>query len=333
MISCPEITPVKTNKPKECYAAWNNNDKDYKTTTSGGMATLFARKIIEDGGIVYGACMQNDGVVQHIRIEDNEELEKIKGSKYTFSSIVDCYSLIKKDIENEKKVLFIGTPCQVAAMKKMFSTSDLFYAIDLICHGTPPASYFQEYLSMINIEPADDLKVCFRNKRYWLTIHNKGNIVYLKRYNKDPYFFAFMNNLIFRENCYKCQYSCKERCGDITLGDFWGLNRDSSVMPEFVSCVFLNTLDGERMFNSVKDKCSYTVREVDEAINGNDNLKHASYRPKEKDTFNKYYIKSGFRVAIKHSSIYAKIQIENIKDFLLYPYRVFKYGKDYKKLL
>ena len=140
---CPEITPVKTNKPKECYAAWNNNDKDYKTTTSGGMATLFARKIIEDGGIVYGACMQNDGVVQHIRIEDNEELEKIKGSKYTFSSIVDCYSLIKKDIENEKKVLFIGTPCQVAAMKKMFSTSDLFYAIDLICHGTPPASYFQ----------------------------------------------------------------------------------------------------------------------------------------------------------------------------------------------
>lgn len=330
---CPEHISPTLNEPKECYAAWNKDAIDYQSTSSGGLATLLSKHVINCEGVVYGATMKNDGCVEHIRIDDIAQLENIKGSKYASSIIVDCFKMVKHDIEEGRKVLFIGTPCQTAAMTKVFSSYDNFFAVDLICHGTPPNIYFQEYLSSFNFEPSDDIKVTFRNKRYWLTIKKNGMTVYHKRYNKDPYFYAFMYNLIFRENCYGCQYSQSKRCSDITLGDFWGLNRDNKEIPEFVSCLLLNSKKGIKLFDGVKDLCMYEEREVSEAIAGNDNLKHPSIRPKEKDIFNSYYEKGGFENGLKHASVYKKIRMNYFYDFVLMPYRILKYGFRYRELL
>lgn len=328
---CPEINkPVKT-EPIKGYAAWSKSAEVYSSTTSGGIATTLSETVIQSGGVVYGASFSK-GYVKHIRICHVEALDKIKGSKYIQSNISDVFSQIEVDLKNGLSVLFIGTPCQTSAIKKAFLHYKELICIDLVCHGTPPKQYFFEYISRFKINDLEKLRVSFRNKRYYLEIYEDNREIYRKRYLQDPYFYGFMHDLLIRDNCHTCQYASRQRVSDITLGDFWGISNleHKSGYPDFVSCILINSETGMEMFNKVKMKLNYEEFPVNQVIERNPNLNFPTKRPIEKDIFYQNYSKYGFNKAIEMSTIPKKIKRNHLRDLILTPYRVLRYGLDYK---
>lgn len=331
---CPELNNIEKTYPIKCYVAWAKDSNIYNSTTSGGISTLLAEYFIKCSGVIYGASFNRNKMVEHIRIDTIKDLEFIKGSKYVQSSITNVFDQIRNDLDKKKDILFIGTPCQCAAIKRSFPKAENILYVDLICHGVPPKKYLKEYLMSFGFLNKDDINVSFRNKRYWLTIFKNKKIVYKKRYNQDPYFYGFMYNYLTRENCFHCQFSNIKRCSDITIGDFWGLHKDNDeCIPEFVSCVLINTIKGNETFSKIKNDCYFQERDIKEALLGNANLQHPSKRPKKKDAFNKNYQKYGLIGAMKKVGIYNNICINSIMNLLLIPYRLVKYGRNYKKLL
>ena len=154
-------------------------------------------------------------------------MEKLRGSKYVKSDIRDCYIRVRDDLRNGRKVLFTGTPCQVAGLKAFIGKDcqDLT-TVDLVCHGTPPFRYLKEYLDKKCSQGGSRKgwdKAVFRSGKFFLMkVYREGEIIYQKGAADDLYYSAFLDGMIFRSNCYHCQYACPERVGDLTIGDFWG---------------------------------------------------------------------------------------------------------------
>ena len=336
---CPEQVNVSLNYPKACYAAYAINKKDYNSTSSGGIGTVLSRCILQHtDGVVYGAAYNDDGMVEHIRVENEKDLERLKGSKYVQSCMDDIYKLIRNDLSKGKFILFIGTPCQVAGVKNFAGTKyqQQLCTIDLICHGTPPLKYLQEYLKEITGRKYDVIKdISFRKKDWKMTIEDCfGNILYDKKAEYDLYFRAFQEGLIYRENCYNCRYARPERGSDITIGDFWGLNKqEMKNAPEYISCILINTETGCRLLNDIKDQIIIQERPVEEAINGNTNLRKPSEHHKDEGIFKEEYAKTNnFSKALQYTIIPKHIKQTKIRDTLLLPYRKIKNYVYYKEM-
>lgn len=333
---CPQLNVPELRKATACYAAWVKNTDDYRTTSSGGVATALSRSIIKNNGIVYGAAFLPAKGVRHIRITEEYQLDTIKGSKYVQSYIdKDCYENITIDLNCGRKVLFIGTPCQIAGVKAFCGSNDNLLTIDLICHGTPAQKYFMDYLNSIILrEHHEKISISFRCKSCRLKISVNGEVYYMKKYTHDLYYTAFMNNVIFRENCYSCKYAKEERCSDITIGDFWGIDRNSSALkiPAYPSCVLINTQKGELLFDQTKNLLFHETRLQAEATAGNYNLRNPSQYTSERTKFCAAYKKTkNFYDGLKATNVPRKILQSKFMDLLLAPYRIIRYGWDYEK--
>ena len=237
---CPQINETSFFKSQKVYAAWTKDIKEYESTSSGGLATLISKWFIENNGIVYGASFEKDEV-KHIRVTELLDLEHLKGSKYVQSFFSDVFRYILRDLSNNKRVLIVGTPCQIAAIRSFVpeNLANNLFLIDLVCHGVPPKEMFKSYLNeLLKKNIIKNLSVSFRNKQTLfaelLLLLDKitGKIVYRCKWQKDYYFRAFMMNLTFRESCYSCKYAREERVGDITLCDFWGIKKIDSGFTE-----------------------------------------------------------------------------------------------------
>lgn len=312
---CPENNPVSCHESMECYAAISKSDYLYNTTSSGGVATAISEMIINDGGVVYGASY-SDAVVKHIRVETKDGLEYLKGSKYVQSCVSDCFPLIKQDLLKGRKVLFIGTPCQTAGVKSYLKklNSDNLLLIDLVCHGAPPMTYLREYVSSrVGAIPVQD--VVFRVKNWKLGINREYEPVYNRINVHDLFCYAFAKGIIFRESCYHCRYAQPKRCGDITLGDFWGLEK-TNLPHKAKSMVLINTVLGKKYWEICKSEFDYEQRSVAEAINGNSQLKAPSNVPDERKAFLKRYKKYGFTKALCYSSVGINTSLLRLKHKL-----------------
>ena len=135
---CPSINKVQYYKKQKCYAMYSKDEKVRVKSTSGGIATTFSINVINSGGVVYGAAYDKNCAVKHIRVTDIDGLKKLQGSKYVHSYINDTYKRVKEDLKNNREVLFIGTPCQVAGLKKFLSRDyDKLILVEIICDGVP----------------------------------------------------------------------------------------------------------------------------------------------------------------------------------------------------
>ena len=314
-IFCPENNLVSCQESLECYAAISKNDYLYNTTSSGGVAAVISEKIIDDGGVVYGASYFN-AIVKHIRVETIDELEYLKGSKYVQSVASDCFPLIKKDLQKGRKVLFIGTPCQIAGVKsylKKINCENLLL-IDLVCHGVPPMAYLREYVNsrVGSIPVQDDV---FRVKNRKKGVNGRYEAVYDRINVHDLYCYAFAKGIIFRENCYHCHYAQPKRCGDITLGDFWGLGK-TALPPKAISMVLINTMLGKKYWEMCKSEFDFEQRSIAEAIDGNSQLKAPSNAPRERKVFWEKYKRMGFTKALRYSSVGLKTSMLRFKHKL-----------------
>lgn len=297
--TCPYINKIGLKYPTKCYAARVKETEILKTSTSGGIATILAKKIIEKNGVVYGAAYTEDCEVNHIRVNKTEELNKLQGSKYVHSYIKESFKLAKKDLIDGKIVLFIGTPCHVAGLKKfLLKEYDNLYTVDIICHGVPSQKFLKEEVKRVNNNSTNVERVNFRDKTYkdfTFIIKNKNKISYAQEWENNPYFYTFMKSITYRENCYECLYARPERVSDITIGDFWGLGIDSKFYDtknKGISVVLPITKKGLKLLEMANDDIEKEERKIEEAILGNDQLREPSLKNNYSNRFKKIYCKN-----------------------------------------
>lgn len=297
---CPSLHHVTSSYPLVGYAAWAKDMEDYRSSTSGAMASVLSSYIIEQGGVVYGCSVLPRIKISHIRVDKAEDLYKLKGSKYVQSSILAVLPQIRTDIKSGMKVLFIGTPCQVAAVKNMYRNQpENLFLVDLICHGTPSNAFLKKYLEKDRLIQAEQVvSIKFRTPdAFSLVVLGKNKELYrspnlwTNRY-KDLYYNTFIDGYTYRKSCFSCPYAKSERVSDITIGDFWGLGAEKSCnIPEHkygISAVLPMTEKGQKLVDAVKDKINIYQRTPEEAIMGNDQLRHPKHMDKRIEIFQRF---------------------------------------------
>ena len=300
---CPSLnTPIQT-APITAYAAIAKDNEEYHSSTSGGAASVFSRYIIENGGVVYGCAVVEDADVidiKHIRVDSLADLYRLKGSKYVQSRITDIIPQLKEDIKKEKKVLFIGTPCQCAAINNIYGkTPENLCLVDLICHGVPSFDLLKRHVK--NVLPNKQVsKLSFREgNELKLSIVTTDNTVYCKstvadRF-KEFYYDTFIDGCTFRESCYTCPYAKPNRCSDITIGDFWGLQKDADeYLPNHTigTSVLLPVSEkGKCLIQATSQRFNLVERTVNEAVKGNHQLQHPTNKGRRTKMF-RYLAKS-----------------------------------------
>lgn len=278
---CPALHQPILNKAKCAYAGFDKDETEYKSSTSGGAASALARFIIKNEGVVYGCAIETGVKVHHVRIDKLEDINKIKGSKYVQSTIGFVYKQVREDLRNGKKVLFTGTPCQVAGLKSFIGKKDEnLYTIDLICHGVPPLKYLQKHIIQ-KVGQTENVDVSFRsgNGMYILLLLLSGKEVYRSSlWNQrfeDAYYNSFIDGYTYRPSCHSCHYSRPERVSDITVGDFWGLKTELPLPHPYGCSVLLpNTDKGRFLIENIENEFNLYQRDLNEAVAGNDQLRH-----------------------------------------------------------
>ena len=280
--------PIINDGCRECnkcsnYCIANKFISSKKLTTDSnvevyGIATILSRHFVQNrGSTVVGAWFnpQNQSV-EHRICKNNTEIEFLKGSKYVKSNIepVMRQLYLEKDL---KDVLIIGVPCEVYAFKiffKIFRPSCNVFTIDLLCHGGSSPQCFKEHLENI-CKKFEAQEIGFRGGKYncQFIVKSDNQIKYKNPQFVDPYFSTFMRHTIFQKVCYECPFAGTERIGDITLGDFWGL--EESLFNDLgTSLIMVNTLKGSKMMEMIKSGIEIFKRDLTEAMNGNDTLKN-----------------------------------------------------------
>lgn len=290
------------------YAVKNRDEDVRSTSTSGGMFTAISDVILEQGGSVYGAGYKDRLYVCHKRATTKKERDEFKGSKYVQSDTGDCFSQVKQDLEDEKKVLFTGTPCQVVALKSFLRHDyDNLLTVDFVCHGTPSNKLWQDFIDVIENDTKNKVvHVEFRNKeRSWRNYKTK---LYLKEIRnkrikgEQSYFRLFLINCMLMPSCHNCKFSNLYRASDITIADFWGIER---TMPDFnddkgISLVLVNSEKGQALFDSIRN--SLEVRGSCKQNCLQRNMQGSPPRHKNSNQFWNNYHKKGMRcVMIKYT--------------------------------
>jgi len=275
---CPAINTVDKQTPQATYAAWAKSEEEYRTSTSGGVASILSRKIIKTGGIVYGCEMGADFEARHARVVDEQGLFALKGSKYVQSSIGDVYKRVKTDLKNGKEVLFVGTPCQIAGIRSYLKKEyPKLYLVDLICHGVPSSGFLKDHIANVVRDDVDSIS--FRNDNsYVLSLQSKGTLKYYSSLGENRYEDIFLNSFMdgysLRPSCHNCNYACSDRVSDITLGDFWGLNDGDIIShPHGISCVLINSDKGQFLIDKVREDLFYYQYNLEDAVRGNSQLR------------------------------------------------------------
>ena len=290
--TCPVLN-TNTNKTlKNCFVAYTKDDRYKSNSSSGGIFPIIATKIINDNGIVIGAAFDKNKKLRHIAITNEIELERLKGSKYLQSDLDNIFSYIKKNIDN-KKILFVGTPCQVAGLKSFLKKEyDNLICIDLFCHGVPSPKLFKKYVNELEKDNSDRLvDYNFRDKTTgWDSYSNTAkfcNSTITELQKNNYYMKLFLSDVALRESCFNCNFKIGNKYSDITLGDFWGVTKYYPDMysKNGVSAIIVNTEKGERILDLIKSELKYKNCKLDEIIVGNPMIKFSTNRPNERDLF------------------------------------------------
>lgn len=290
---CPHNRYYKNEyKEPECYAVYNLNEEDRKQSSSGGIVTSIAKEILKDNGITYGVALE-DLKANHIRIDSKKDLNKIKGSKYIQSNINLIFRDVKRDLNDKKQVLFIGTPCQIEGLKSYLKQRyENLICISIMCHGVPSPEIFRKY-----IEEKADLtikNVNFRNKKtgwhkYSVEYEYEDGAKELVPFTKDTYMNGYLKNLFLRESCYDCQMRFNTKnSADLIIGDFWGIE---NLLPNMdddkgVSALILNSNKGKEIFCKIKQNVRFEKTTIEDIYKCNPVLfESVEYTRKREDFF------------------------------------------------
>ena len=281
---CPQNALIQKSKPLMAFAVRDKNTEELKVSASGGAFAAAARVILQRGGVIVGAAYHDDMTVGHFVVDRLEDLHKVQSSKYVQSNTEATYSQVKALLINGREVLYSGTPCQIGGLRAYLRKDyDTLYTMDLICHGVASPKLFAKYLIWLGGKMKGKIiGYDFRDKScgWGLDYMTKT-----KPSTLDPYYYHFLKGTTYRECCYRCNYCTKERVGDITIGDYWGIEKEH---PEFystkgVSCLLVNTEKGERLWSIVKDEFETLESTFGQVAKANHNLTRPTQRTPLRD--------------------------------------------------
>lgn len=316
---CPTTVDVgmhqkKTNEWK-CVAAHADDGVRVKSS-SGGVFSLLAKAILDSGGCVFGAYYDSESKCVKHGSTDNIDFELLMRSKYSQSMVGNVYTEVLECLANNRKVLFVGTPCQITALAKLASSyiSNL-YLVDFACHGVPSPGLLKDYLDSIERDRQDKIiDVSFREKDLgWRTqqlkVYFESGKILANHQNADPFYYLFLNNISLNTSCYTCAYQTGS-VSDICLMDFWGCKKDDN---QGISACVLKSEKALELWNKVECTLEYT-EEIDFSQIRHNFLPHdiqGSYkrRKKDRDKFYQYYVKHGFNKTFKQCYPYIKRKI------------------------
>ena len=278
---CPQINKPATNCPIGWFQGWAEEQEIRYTSTSGGAAACITKAFIEKGGYVC-SCMFDQGEFLFRITNSKEESKLFAGSKYVKSNPGDIFEQVKQYIENDREVLFIGLPCQVAGLKNYLGRTERerLFTVDLICHGTPSIKLLDTYLKQNGLELRKLKNIKFRSKTGMGLSIKEANVSMPGTI--DAYLLSFLNALNYTDNCYSCQYASLNRVSDITLGDNWGTEY-SDELAKGVSLILVNSEKGKELLINTR----LILKDVDvkKAISANGQLSNPSKMPSKRDEF------------------------------------------------
>lgn len=275
---CNELNPYDTREPLQVLAAINKDDEVRQKSSSGGIFHLLAEKTIREGGVVFGARFDENWQVVIDYAEDMKGVEAFMGSKYVQARMENAYVDAKRFLNEGRKVLFSGTPCQVAGLHKFLRKSyDNLLSVDLICHGVPSPKVWRAYLEEVVKQGQSISCVEFRNKEkgwkkfsFFLRYNGVGKTVsMLSPFTENHYMKAFLSDIILRPSCYECKARGCSSQSDITIADFWGIE---TLLPEMdddkgTSLVLVNTNAGKIAVDFTKVTMSSSTYECVKRFN------------------------------------------------------------------
>lgn len=255
---CPNVKKSSENNIIEAYGAKLKNLDSRMTSRSGGAFIALSDYILNQNGIIYGSKLNEDFSVSHSRAETKEERDSFKGSKYVQSDMGNIINSVKQDLNTGKKVLFSGTPCQVAGLFSAIpeKLQDNLFTIDILCHGVPSNMVFEEFLKYIEEKENKKIKeFIFRDKSFGWSTHLETCVFEDgSKLTTGIFKDLFYSHNILRPSCFKCNYANTNRPADISIADFWGIDK---INPEFydekgISLAIINTEKGKVLFEKVK---------------------------------------------------------------------------------
>lgn len=277
---CESVCPIANNKKQdgrllETYIAFAKKMDIRMKSSSGGIFSVLANNILECGGKVYGVALDQDKMAYHIEISNTKELYRIQGSKYIQSYTGNSFYQAKQALDNGFKVLFSGTECQIAGLKKYLKKDYAnLITVGILCHGVPSPKVWKKYLSeQENRYNSKAIDINFRKKSHgWrafaINIIFDNGKQYEKKYNEDRYMKFFLSNLSLRPSCYNCLFKDLDRESDITIGDCWGIENYMPHMDDDcgTSVVLIHTEKGLKLFEEISKELEMSFAELEKAL-------------------------------------------------------------------
>lgn len=306
---CPVLEPAEPSKPVAAYAV---RCEDYvAASSSGGVFPALAKAVIEEGGVVFGAVMEPDMTVGHAEADTIEELQRMRGSKYVQSDLYSVFSDVREYIRSGRRVLFTGTPCQVAGLHKYIGgPCDGLVTVDVACHGVPGPGLWEMYVKALGTRAGSDITaVDFRDKskgwrRYgFTTLDSSGARTYFCA-EDDPYMALFRQDMTLRPSCYNCPARGGRSCSDLTVADLWSVARTAAGLNDDrgASGVIVNTPAGRGLLERISPEFKQEVA-IEDVMSENGGFAESVPVPERRSEFF-----AGLRVAgvdvYKHMSGY-----------------------------
>ncbi len=302
--SCQNICPVKNSVSKNIespavYCAINTNEQIRLKSSSGGLFFLFAKNIISENGVVFGCVWDENMQPKHTYTQSLTNLEKMFCSKYVQSHTQNTFKEVKQFLLQNKNVLYSGTPCQIAGLKSFLRKDyDNLFLVDLICHGVPSRKTFEmfknEFCEKHNLEDKI-ININMRSKitdwgKPFTTVITTKNNEYIVPFEQNDFLESFLHNYNIGDACINCKFNSLPRFGDVTIGDFCGVDEFDKTLNDKkgISILFINSEKGKRLFDKIKEDCRVKSVPFEKAIEYNQNV----IKPSKPNLFRDKFFKS-----------------------------------------
>jgi coenzyme F420-reducing hydrogenase beta subunit len=320
---CPITNEVCNTEPLYCYGFIHKDEDVLMDSSSGGAFTAFAEYVLENRGHIYGTSFNEKTEAKTVVIKNSGELQLLRGSKYVQSDTNGQYENIKADLESDIIVLYCSTPCQVAGLKAYLNKdySNLL-TLDLFCHGTPSPLLFKKYIEWLTRNQKGNISSYkFRKKEFGWGTQGSYNISMTERKiisTYDPYYYSFLVGKTYRISCYECKYASPQRAGDISIGDFWGIEKTHPEVPtnKGVSAILINNEKGAQIFNRIKESGFVFQTNFYDIANNNSQLLHPVKKAPQRDCIYKSLNAMSFDRLAKKFLFYEHPAITRIRPFV-----------------
>ena len=298
---CPVINQDEPQNPVGCWAAKNEDAEVRDNSSSGGVFGALAADVLKNRGVVFGAVFADDWSVEHAAVEREEQLGKVQRSKYVQSRIGETYKEAAAALKQGRQVLFCGTSCQIAGLRKFLRRDyDDLLTLEVVCHGVPAPGVWQAYLQRIADDANPVEAVNFRDKRiswksFGLSIKRRNGDISFATHTRNPYMLGFLKDIYLRPSCFECPAKGGRSGADITLADFWGIDK---AFPQYYEqgCYSLVLAYSDKGREALKNLPGIVAHEVPyrDALQCNRRIEECVSRPREAAEFPALFAAHGF---------------------------------------